>query len=83
MWRIVLVAPGSALGGTLRYLISGWGQRLVHGAFPLGALIVNVIGCAVLGFLNKALADMLVPAEYRIALTVGALGGFTALSSYG
>jgi CrcB protein len=83
MYKIVLVAAGSALGGALRYLVQGWGQALVNSSFPLGTLMVNVLGCLAIGFLNKAFMNVLIPAEYRVALTVGILGGFTTFSAFG
>ena len=83
MYRIMLVAAGSAVGGVLRYLVQGWGQALVNGSFPLGTLIVNVLGCFAIGFLNKALTTLLVSPEYRLMLTVGLLGGFTTFSAFG
>jgi CrcB protein len=83
MYKIMLIAAGSAVGGVLRYLVQGWGQALVDGSFPLGTLIVNVLGCFAIGFLNKALTVLLVPPEYRLTLTVGLLGGFTTFSAFG
>jgi fluoride exporter len=83
MYKILLVAAGSALGGVLRYGVQGWGQGLTNGSFPLGTLIVNVVGCFAIGFLNKAFTGLLVPPEYRVALTVGILGGFTTFSAFG
>ena len=52
MVQLFLVAVGGGLGSVLRYLIQGWGQKLVDGSFPLGTLIVNVVGCLLIGFLN-------------------------------
>lgn len=84
MVKLVLVAVGGGLGSVLRYLVQGWGQRLSDGSFPLGTLAVNVIGCLVIGFLNHAFSGpLLIRQEYRIALTVGLLGGFTTFSSLG
>ena len=43
------ITLGSALGGLLRYVIS----RLTvtaNDAFPWGTLLINVIGCFVIGF---------------------------------
>jgi CrcB protein len=44
---------------------------------------VNVVGCAAIGFLNKALTNVPIPSEYRIALTLGLLGAFTTFSAFG
>ena len=84
MVKIMMVAAGGGLGSVLRYLVQGWGQRLSNGSFPVGTLAVNVIGCLVIGFLNYAFSGpILIRQEYRIAVTVGVLGGFTTFSSFG
>jgi len=47
-------------------------------------MLVNIIGCLLIGFLNKAFTGvLLVREEYRLALTVGMLGGFTTFSTFG
>lgn len=82
--RYVLVVFGGGIGSLLRYIIAGWGQRLVNGSFPLGTLTVNVIGCLLIGFLNYIFSGpVLIRQEYRIGLTVGILGGFTTFSTFG
>jgi CrcB protein len=54
------------------------------GTFPLGTLTVNVIGCAAIGFLTPLLTGpVLIREEYRLAVLVGLLGGFTTFSTYG
>lgn len=84
MMKIVMVALGGGLGSVLRYLVQGWGQKLTSGSFPVGTLAVNVIGCLAIGFLNYAFSGpILIRQEYRIALTVGILGGFTTFSTFG
>ena len=68
----------------LRYLIAGWGHRLAQGAFPLGTLVVNVVGCFVIGLVGARLSGSLViREEYRAGLMVGLLGGFTTFSAFG
>lgn len=80
---LLLIAAGGALGAVLRYLVSGWGQRLTTGTFPAGTLVVNLIGCLVVGYLGALFAGpWLVRQELRIALLIGLLGGFTTFSSY-
>jgi CrcB protein len=83
MLKWLLIAAGGGLGSVLRYLISGWGQRLIQTPFPLGTLTVNLIGCLLIGFLNALFARVLIREEYRIALLAGVLGGFTTFSSFG
>lgn len=84
MLQIFLIALGGSVGSVLRYLLAGWGQRLTGGTFPLGTLIVNVLGCLVIGFLNALFnGPLMIRQEYRLALTIGVLGGFTTFSAFG
>lgn len=84
MLKLLLIAAGGALGSLARYAVSGWVQRLGDGTFPVGTLTVNVLGCLAIGFLHALFAGPhLIREEYRIALTIGLLGGFTTFSSFG
>ena len=83
MTKLLFIAAGGALGAVLRYLLSGWGQGLVHGSLALGTLLVNVTGCLALGFLAGAFAGPVLISEHlRVALTIGLIGGFTTFSTY-
>ena len=50
--RYVLIMAGGAFGSVCRYMVQGWAQNIVSGTFPLGTLIVNVVGCFLIGVLN-------------------------------
>jgi CrcB protein len=90
--KTVLIAVGGAVGSVLRYWVAimtqQYSERLTarwfgH-ALPLGTLAVNVIGCFLIGVLAALFARHAVPHEqYRLALTVGVLGGFTTFSAFG
>jgi CrcB protein len=82
--KYALIMLGGAAGSLVRYLLQGWGQSLAGGTFPLGTLLVNVLGCFAIGFLNVAMTGTWpVPADYRIGLLVGVVGGFTTFSALG
>ena len=84
MVRCFLIFLGGGCGCLLRYGVAGWAQRLGNGVFPTGTLAVNVLGCAALGFLAALFAGpMLIREEYRLAILVGLLGGFTTFSTFG
>lgn len=84
MTRYLLIACGGAAGSVLRYLVAGWGQRLTAGTFPLGTLLVNLLGCLLIGFIGSLFAGpAIVREEYRIALLVGFLAAFTTFSTFG
>jgi len=84
MKQFLLIFLAGGCGSLMRYSVAGWAQRLSNGSFPLGTLTVNVIGCAAIGFLAPLLTGpVLIREEYRLAVLVGLLGGFTTFSTYG
>ena len=84
MAKLLLIAAGGGAGALLRYLVAGWGQKLTPGVFPLGTLLVNLTGCLAIGFLATVFTGpLLVREEYRVAILVGLLGGFTTFSTFG
>ena len=84
MTKWILIAAGGALGSVSRYALQGWVQRTINTNFPLGTLVVNLIGCALIGFLTATFTGpKLIREEYRIGIIVGILGGFTTFSTFG
>lgn len=78
------VAAGGALGSVARYWLSRLTHALVATTFPLGTLLVNVIGSIVVGLLYVWLVERTGSrAELRGFLMVGVLGGFTTFSTFG
>lgn len=85
MTNILLVGFGGFIGSILRYLASGYVHQASKSAgFPYGTLMVNVVGCFVIGFLAQ-LAETrgVFTTETRLFVFVGILGGFTTFSSFG
>jgi CrcB protein len=81
--RILLIAIFGALGTLARYGLQSAVQQRVAGAFPSGTLVVNLIGCFLIGGIGEyALLHVNFPPEWRLALTVGFLGGFTTFSAF-
>lgn len=81
MTMILSIAAGGALGAVLRYLLNGHIMAAWTGAFPLGILAVNVVGCFAMGLFAGGLAANATP-ELRAFLTTGVLGGFTTFSAF-
>src|SRR4030095_9553432 len=79
-----MLTVAGALGTRSRWAVSGWAYRLFGERFPYGTLLVNVIGCLLIGVVMEVslLTDLLPPA-WRVALTIGFLGGFTTFSTFG
>ncbi len=82
--KFFLIGFAGGIGVLLRFVVSGWGQKLAPGIFPLGTVIVNVTGCLLIGILGGVLTGTgLVRDEVRLAILVGLLGGFTTFSAFG
>jgi len=65
-------------------MISGWVHRLPGtSSFPYGTLVVNVVGCLLLGFLGGwAENRQVLTPPTRLFLMIGVLGGFTTFSTF-
>jgi len=79
---LLAIAGAGALGSVLRYLLGRFVQQVLSASFPVGTLVVNVVGCVLVGaiarhFLNDETAPVL-----RAALVIGFCGGFTTFSSF-
>ncbi len=85
MSKLFLIGIGGFIGSVLRYLVSGYVQQITKSVeFPYGTLMVNLIGCGLIGFLSQ-LADTrgVFTAESRSFVFIGLLGGFTTFSAFG
>jgi CrcB protein len=78
------------VGGALGCLARHGANRLVHHAwpflrFPLSTVVVNIIGCCVIGLLAGFIATGRLPMRinWREFVFVGILGGFTTFSTFG
>lgn len=80
---ILAVAIGGALGAVLRYsVIQHLVMRLHPQPFPLGTLLVNVLGAFLIGALMAKYAAGDVSDNTRLLLATGLLGGFTTFSAF-
>ena len=85
MYKLLLIALGGAAGTLARYgthvVARGVSER---SNFPIATLVVNLAGCLLIGFLQGLLVERLnVREEFRLAIVVGFLGGFTTFSTFG
>jgi fluoride exporter len=81
--RIALLIVFGIAGTLSRYWLQGFVQQRTASTFPSGTLIVNLIGCFLLGGIAQyALAHLTIPADWRIGITVGFFGAFTTFSSF-
>ena len=79
-WVAFLAA--AAVGAPSRYLLDGWIQDRVRGAFPWGTFTVNVSGCLLLGVLTGLGLYHELDATTRTVLGTGGLGAYTTFSTF-
>ena len=77
------VAVGGGVGSVARYLASLWAAERFGADFPYGTLLVNVVGCYIIGlFMILATEKYLLPTHWRLLIASGFLGGLTTFSSF-
>jgi fluoride exporter len=83
MQNYLVVFLGGGIGAAARYWLSGWVPAKIQTDLPLGTLIVNVLGCFLIGFLMASFEERFVAQPtMRVFLTIGILGGFTTFSTF-
>jgi fluoride exporter len=83
MTRFLMVCLGGAFGTGARYLVGGWAQRALGTAFPYGTLIINLVGSFLLAVIMYLSLEVgLIPANTRVVLATGVMGGFTTYSTF-
>ena len=84
MDKLWLVALGGSIGSCLRYLVSLWSADRFGADFPFGTLLVNIVGCFIIGaFLTAATDKYIFDPNLRFLVVVGFCGGLTTFSSFG
>jgi len=78
----LVVCLGGALGSGLRYLTALWTASRGWTAFPWATLIVNVVGCFLITLVMTIAVAKTMPANLRLFLTTGIMGGLTTYSTF-
>ena len=78
----IYVAGGGALGASLRFFVQNI-SKLYFPNFPVGTLIVNIIGSFLIGLLanylnSKEISELF----YKYIIIIGLLGSFTTFSAF-
>ncbi len=82
MKNALLVAFGGALGALARYGVASAFRRVTD--FPLGTLIINITGCAIIGFFLAAINGRWsgINAGWTYLFPIGFVGAYTTFSTY-
>jgi len=82
---LIMVGIGGFFGSMGRYAMVVWVKHLCKGdIFPWGTLVVNALGCLVLGYASGLVYHKnLLSSHLQLLIMVGFLGGFTTFSTFG
>ena len=85
MQPCILIGLGSAIGGVVRYCCSELVAQYWIGSFPLGTLLVNLLGSFLIGILAALTAPGAIfdgSVIMRQLLMLGFCGGYTTFSAF-
>jgi len=84
MQRLLLIGLAGFVGTIARYWLSELTARRFGETFPLGTLVVNLLGCFLAGLLAYLMFERFqISQTARAVLLIGLLGGFTTFSAFG
>ncbi|MFZ9034742.1 MAG: fluoride efflux transporter CrcB [Francisellaceae bacterium] len=84
---LLFIFIGGGLGATGRFGFSTLINKCLGTSFPYGILMVNILGCFMIGvlaafFQRASMVEHLLAPHLRSFLITGFLGGFTTFSSF-
>ena len=82
MKELLMVCIGSFFGGGARYLVGKVIQSWVAVGFPFGTMVVNVVGCFLIGLLSGLSLGGQISPNTKLVLVTGFCGGFTTFSTF-
>jgi len=78
--QLLWVGLGGAFGSILRFSMGYW---LRNSFFPLATLLVNIVGCFIIGIVVAAsLKHQSFADNWRVFLAAGVCGGLTTFSAF-
>ncbi|MDV2438365.1 fluoride efflux transporter CrcB [Acinetobacter gerneri] len=80
-YSLFSIAAGSVLGAWLRWFFSlKFNNQLTH--FPLGTILVNLIGGFIIGFAISFFANSSLSPNYKLFVITGFCGALTTFSTF-
>lgn len=83
MKTILLIGSGGFLGSVARYGLQHLMHKVIPSVFPFGTLLVNIVGCFIIGLIYGSLGKSnWLTEDWKLFLAIGICGGFTTFSSF-
>lgn len=82
MQNLFYIVIGGVLGVLSRYFLSGFINSMISHNFKYGTLVVNLIGCFLIGLIWGLMETFDIPDKYKGFATTGFLGCFTTFSTF-
>ncbi len=83
MKSYLLIALFGAFGTVARFSVVQITPKIFQSTFPIGTLVVNLLGCFLIGLVSGILDTKFISIDenFKNYITIGFLGGFTTFSS--
>jgi len=84
MKSYLLIALFGALGTLARFSVIQITPKIFQTIFPIGTIIVNLLGCFLIGLFSGILDTKFISIDenFKNYISIGFLGGFTTFSSF-
>ena len=84
MKSYLLIALFGAVGTVARFSVAQITPKIFQSTFPIGTLVVNLLGCFLIGLFSGILDTKFISIDenFKNYITIGFLGGFTTFSSF-
>jgi CrcB protein len=79
-YDLLYLAAGAMIGVYLRYRVTG--DNLFFGTLPLSVLLINILGCFILGASSTAVSELGLDERYTLLIGVGFCGTLTTMSTF-
>jgi len=80
-WVVLALSAAGGAGAALRFVVDGVVKARIRIAYPLGTTLINITGSFLLGLVTGLALSHVLPAEWRLILGTGFLGGYTTFST--